>query len=407
MIYGLIPVGGKGQRLGLPFPKEMLPQKNFNFYNPISNHIVEKMLLAKADRIVFVHGATFKEDIVDFFSGNSFVHITQEVEGFAQVLEEFINKIKLEIDEDKILFGLPDSIFNGNPFLEMLGYEGIVAGLFQTDINAKVDRINNETGKFDVKKSKSELNSDFFWGVLKFDAKNLRSFQDENLFSETKEIGEILNKSKYKLVYANKYIDLGTWDNYNRYVSDQSLWENTEIEKKYDANEIKVEDFINLMNQQKEFSYEHVISTDYYHKNLNENIEFVRYRSKAPGTSWPADITIKNRNKNQSNRFELVIPLSDDASINNVLQFLSLTQNEFLFQVEKECHIYKSSNGIIVFYEFEANKKNYKIIEIELSKSNFKFLLDIEELFSKEIEGFSPEKFINSSKFQIILGAKK
>jgi glucose-1-phosphate thymidylyltransferase len=57
MIYGLIPIGGKGTRLGLPFSKEMLPQAGVLFYKPIVSHVTEKMMQAGADRIIFVHGS--------------------------------------------------------------------------------------------------------------------------------------------------------------------------------------------------------------------------------------------------------------------------------------------------------------------------------------------------------------
>ena len=60
MIYGLVPIGGRGTRLGLTFSKEMLPQKGFKYFNPVSNHLVSTMQEAGADEIVFIHGFEFK-----------------------------------------------------------------------------------------------------------------------------------------------------------------------------------------------------------------------------------------------------------------------------------------------------------------------------------------------------------
>ena len=77
-IYGLIPIGGKGLRLSVPFSKEMIPQKSFDYYNPIVNHLIEKMELAGAQTIVFVHGLEFKKDVKDFFNKDSYVHILQK-----------------------------------------------------------------------------------------------------------------------------------------------------------------------------------------------------------------------------------------------------------------------------------------------------------------------------------------
>ena len=42
MIIGCVGIGGKGTRLGMTFSKEMLPQRNYMFYNPISNHLYQK-----------------------------------------------------------------------------------------------------------------------------------------------------------------------------------------------------------------------------------------------------------------------------------------------------------------------------------------------------------------------------
>ena len=115
MIYGIIPVGGKGVRLSLPYPKEMLPQKNFDHYNPVINHTVEKMFMAGADLIYMVHGREYKNAIVEYYADNSKVlHITQDTPSFSGVLQDFHEKVNYK-DTDKILFGLPDSIYDQRP----------------------------------------------------------------------------------------------------------------------------------------------------------------------------------------------------------------------------------------------------------------------------------------------------
>lgn len=218
MIYGLIPVGGKGTRLSLPFPKELLPQKGFNFFNPVINHVVEKMRLAGAERIVFVHGSGVKGGIVDHFSDQ--IHITQITPGFATVLGDFHRHISPQWD-DQILFGLPDSVFEGNPFPRMLEQPGVVCGLFSTDPYTKVDRLSkNNEQTFEVKAPKTEHNQNWFWGVLKFDGKALHRIMAEKMLDDTKEVGVVLNQfSDKQYVRGESYLDLGTWDNYNRYLT--------------------------------------------------------------------------------------------------------------------------------------------------------------------------------------------
>jgi hypothetical protein len=218
MIYGLLPVGGKGMRLALPFPKELLPQKGFNRYNPIINHVVGKMEDAGAERIVFVHGEEFKEGIRSHYSGPNYIHIKQTKPGFAMVLKDFVDAIPLK-DEDIVLFGLPDSIFEGNPFRDMVLKDGIVCGLFFSDPYAKVDRLSKTEPVFQVKTAKHDDNQNWFWGVLKFGSTDLKRIMFDRMLEQHTEIGDILNHYPKSFVHGDTYLDLGTWYSYNRYLT--------------------------------------------------------------------------------------------------------------------------------------------------------------------------------------------
>ena len=68
MITGIVPIGGFGTRLGMTFSKEMLPQRNYKYYNPGSNHLVSKMIDAGAKKIIFIHGDELKSDVTSFFT---------------------------------------------------------------------------------------------------------------------------------------------------------------------------------------------------------------------------------------------------------------------------------------------------------------------------------------------------
>ena len=218
MIYGLVPIGGKGTRLGLTFSKEMLPQKGTLHFNPISNHLVSAMTEAGAERIVFVHGFEFKKDVLDFFFDTKYyLHFQQQVEGFSNVLRELLCNTLLKND-DQILFGMPDTIFSENPFHEMLKHKGISCALFTTNDESKVDRLLVNERKFAVKQSKSPVVQDKFWGLLKFDGANIISMEEKGYFSKYSEIGDIINQYDFSCIEAKDYLDLGTWDNYNYYL---------------------------------------------------------------------------------------------------------------------------------------------------------------------------------------------
>ncbi len=218
MIYGLVPIGGKGTRLGLTFSKEMLPQKGTSHFNPISNHLVSKMRAAGAEKIVFIHGFEFKRDVVDYFNSSSIhQHYLQRAEGFSNVLKEFSDNISLSIN-DRIFFGMPDTIFRGNPFTRMLAHEGVSCGLFTTNDESKVDRLLINENKFAVKCSKSPSLQDRFWGLLKFSGLDIINMDKQGYFSTYDEIGDIVNQFKFSCIHAGDYLDLGTWDNYNYYL---------------------------------------------------------------------------------------------------------------------------------------------------------------------------------------------
>ena len=217
MIYGLVPIGGKGTRLGLAFSKEMLPQKGFLYFNPISNHLVNTMQKAGAERIIFIHGFEFKKDVLEYYNDPCHLHFLQKTEGFANVLREFLMNIELR-NHDIVLFGMPDTVFRGNPFHEMLKHRGITCALFRTNDQSKVDRLYVDKQKFAVKQSKSSAFGDRFWGLLKFDGSDMIRIETEGLLSKYTEIGNILNQNKFTCVDAEDYLDLGTWDNYNYYL---------------------------------------------------------------------------------------------------------------------------------------------------------------------------------------------
>ena len=46
MIYGIVPVGGKGTRLGLYFSKELFPLKGHDYYYPVCKYTVDNMIEA-------------------------------------------------------------------------------------------------------------------------------------------------------------------------------------------------------------------------------------------------------------------------------------------------------------------------------------------------------------------------
>lgn len=208
MIYGCIPVGGKGTRLGLPFSKEMLPLVGYDHYKPVIEHTTSNMINANCDKIVFVHGEQYKTDIVKYFDNENYLHILQQ-KSSPFVINDFLKFF----NEGIMLYGLPDTVYYGNPFIESLNYNGNIACIFETnDQELKVDRLNNDH-KFDIKSIKLDTNSNKFWGAAKLEIKTLP------LDFVGNEVGDFLNYIGVDYTYNSFYEDLGTWKGYKSYIS--------------------------------------------------------------------------------------------------------------------------------------------------------------------------------------------
>jgi glucose-1-phosphate thymidylyltransferase len=63
---GVIPAAGKGLRLGLPYPKELYPIISGGRYKPVAEHILENMVAAGVEHVVFVINET-KHQLIGYF----------------------------------------------------------------------------------------------------------------------------------------------------------------------------------------------------------------------------------------------------------------------------------------------------------------------------------------------------
>ncbi len=215
MIYGLVPVGGVGSRLGLPFHKELLPLKGYDKYYPVCKLTVDNMLQAGAEKIIFIHGKEYKNEIKNIFNSDTYIHLNNYSSRQSEVFS-VVYKSLMFSNNDVMYYGLPDSYYTKNLFLEMKEKQGLVCGVFNTDNDSYVGRINYSTKKF-IKNKKMNDNSNFCWGVLKFDFDILKKFNifiDQNLNSEAE---EMINCVDFSLVFGEAYYDLGTWQSLNNY----------------------------------------------------------------------------------------------------------------------------------------------------------------------------------------------
>lgn len=219
MIYGILPVGGEGKRLGLPYPKGLLPIKGLDHYQPIINCSVKYMLQAGAEIIIFTHDKQFKRQIKEYFNGDKYIHLLNPSQRSVNFCKSLLVPIQngIGIQGDVFLFGLPDTLFDYNVYLQMKDIEGIVCGVFLAqDDELKVDRMQN--GQFKVKSTFIQSNSKLFWGCLKFDYIDIISYKEKLERNNLKDVGYVLNKLNFTCIKTDsEYIDLGTWKDVNYY----------------------------------------------------------------------------------------------------------------------------------------------------------------------------------------------
>jgi glucose-1-phosphate thymidylyltransferase len=115
---GLIPAAGRGIRLGLPYPKELYPIIRDNRYKPVSQFVLENLVAAGTEHIVFVINDRKSQLIGYFGDGSRFgcrlSYVVQEPApegestspGLANALDSAYHLTKGKT----VLFGMADTI---------------------------------------------------------------------------------------------------------------------------------------------------------------------------------------------------------------------------------------------------------------------------------------------------------
>lgn len=118
-IIGLIPAAGKGVRLGLPYPKELYPVIRDNHYKPIAQFVLDNLLTAGLDHVIFVVNET-KHQLIGYFGdghrfGCNISYVVQErtdrqnqstSPGLAHALDSAYHLTKGK----SVFFGMADTI---------------------------------------------------------------------------------------------------------------------------------------------------------------------------------------------------------------------------------------------------------------------------------------------------------
>lgn len=179
-----------------------------------------------------------------------------------------------------------------------------------------------------------------------------------------------------------------------------------EIELKFNANDIKLQDFLKLMESVKYSEKLEISSWDsYYIDSKNEN-EFIRFRN-----STTPELTLKRRTNNINNwkRVEVDLPLNpkkiNEEIVDAWAELEGYTKAKKLF---KACFIFWTDKVNLVYYiVYDENlTEKGRFIEIEANKNNG---LTEEESFNevKKYEqelgklGITPQHRLKRSLFEL------
>lgn len=234
-LIGLIPAAGKGLRLGLPYPKELYPVIRNNRYKPISQFVVDNLVNAGLQHIVFVVNET-KHQLMGYFgSGQRFgcniSYVVQEVvegkttstsPGLAHALDSAYHLVRGKT----VFFGMADTLMQPRDIFKRIHEaacpeDDVLFGLFTAERPEKFGMVRVDGGNrvlcIDDKPLKTDLTE--MWGCIVWRpvfTEYLHACVCDQGISDFAKImnGAIVSGMKFKGIHMKNgaYIDLGTYE---------------------------------------------------------------------------------------------------------------------------------------------------------------------------------------------------
>ena len=181
-MWGIIPAAGAGTRIQpLAFSKELLPvgsRQEGGGERPraVSEYLVERMILAGADRICFVI-APGKSDILEYYGARNLpvplcYAVQQKPAGLCDAIfraRPFIGR------EDFVIVGLPDTIWFPETALRSLGSDPLSFLLFPVDAPERFDAVlTDDRGRVrEIRVKQPDPGTEWVWGAFKLSGATL------------------------------------------------------------------------------------------------------------------------------------------------------------------------------------------------------------------------------------------
>jgi glucose-1-phosphate thymidylyltransferase len=230
-MWGIVPAAGAGTRIQpLAFSKELLPvgsRYDGESERPraVSEYLVERMMLAGADRLCFVI-APGKSDILEYYSARdlqALVCYTVQPRP-AGLCDAIFRARPLVVPDDFVIVGLPDTIWFPEDALRALGDDPLSFLLFPVDAPERFDAVlTDELGRVrEVRVKQADPDTPWIWGAFKLSG---RAFHELHALWEARQrrdeyVGTLVNAwlaggGRAVGVRAGEvYVDVGTLHGY-------------------------------------------------------------------------------------------------------------------------------------------------------------------------------------------------
>src|SRR5215217_6438390 len=203
-MWGIVPAAGAGTRIQqLAFSKELLPvgsHRDGGAERPraVSEYLVERMIVAGADRICFVI-APGKSDILQYYGGRELpVHLCYAVQQRPAGLCDAIFQARPFIGADEfVIVGLPDTIWFPEDALRALGDEALSFLLFPVESPERFDAVlTDPSGRVrEIRVKQPDPGTSWVWGAFKLSGRTLHELHAlwERRGREDEYVGTLVN----------------------------------------------------------------------------------------------------------------------------------------------------------------------------------------------------------------------
>ena len=234
-IIGLIPAAGIGVRLALPYPKELYPVILDSRYKPIAQFILESLITAGLEHVVFVINETKHQLIGYFGNGQRFgCHISYVVQeatrqpnnstspGLAHALDSAYYQTKGK----QVCFGMADTVIQPDDVFARAydasnSDDDVIIALFETDRPEKFGmvRLDEESRVLEIDDKPTETDLTDMWGCMIWRPRFTEHLHECVHHRRMTDFAAIMNEAiasgmRFRGVRMvdSTYTDLGTYD---------------------------------------------------------------------------------------------------------------------------------------------------------------------------------------------------